>query len=329
LWRGVRSTKRDAWALDAFDSPSCPCLVDLGLGEAIGSHVRAPAALAPLDERLDTRVLAIRVFPGLDPAALRRALANGVRGLVLEGYGTGNLPHLQGSLIPVLREATDAGVPVVIVSQCLRGYVELSRYAGGAAAAEAGAISGGDMTVEATIAKTMIALGRFDDFDDISRYISANQVGELTLDRSTIERITHAHSRRSAWIGSSCAARLAGKNPNTSPIVMLVPRATISDVGSTLIVHPNASDVSVIIVPLTRSPATPPSNESTIASTKNWTRMSISCAPMAIRIPISRVRSATETSMMFITPMPPTINETAATEMSSASSASKIDRCVA
>jgi L-asparaginase len=180
LWRGVRSTKRDAWALEAFDSPSCPCLVDLGLGEAIGGHVRAPAALAPLDERLDKRVLAIRVFPGLDPAALRRALANGTRGLVLEGYGTGNLPHLQGSLIPVLREATDAGVPVVIVSQCLRGYVELSRYAGGAAAADAGAISGGDMTVEAAIAKTMIALGRFETFDEVSQYISTDQVGERT-----------------------------------------------------------------------------------------------------------------------------------------------------
>ena len=29
-------------------------------------------------------------------------------------------------------------------------------------------------------------------------------------------------------------------------------------------------------------------------------------APMALRTPISRVRSVTDTSMMFITPMPPT-----------------------
>ena len=32
-------------------------------------------------------------------------------------------------------------------------------------------------------------------------------------------------------------------------------------------------------------------------------------APMAFRIPISRVRSVTETSMMFIMPMPPTSSE--------------------
>ena len=32
-------------------------------------------------------------------------------------------------------------------------------------------------------------------------------------------------------------------------------------------------------------------------------------APTALRMPISRVRSRTETSMMFMIPIPPTINE--------------------
>ena len=40
--------------------------------------------------------------------------------------------------------------------------------------------------------------------------------------------------------------------------------------------------------------------------------MSRRLAPMAIRKPISRVRSVTETSMMFMIPMPPTINDTEA-----------------
>ena len=35
-------------------------------------------------------------------------------------------------------------------------------------------------------------------------------------------------------------------------------------------------------------------------------------APSALRSPISRTRSVTETSMMFMTPMPPTSNEIAA-----------------
>ena len=36
-------------------------------------------------------------------------------------------------------------------------------------------------------------------------------------------------------------------------------------------------------------------------------------APIAFRMPISRVRSVTVTSMMFMTPIPPTSNEMAAT----------------
>ena len=39
-------------------------------------------------------------------------------------------------------------------------------------------------------------------------------------------------------------------------------------------------------------------------------------APMAMRMPISRVRSVTLTSMMFMTPMPPTTRLMAATPMS-------------
>ena len=41
--------------------------------------------------------------------------------------------------------------------------------------------------------------------------------------------------------------------------------------------------------------------------------MCFSCAPMASRMPISRVRSVTDTSMMFMMPMPPTSRLTPAT----------------
>ncbi|HEX7601260.1 MAG TPA: asparaginase [Polyangiaceae bacterium] len=176
--RGVRSTKRDAWAFDAFDSPNCRPLVELGMGTTVAPHVRPAGPLAAFDDRLEPRVLAVRVFPGLDPHIVTGALRAGVRGLVLEAYGTGNVPQLGSALISALEEAREAGVPVLVVSQCLRGYVELDRYAGGAAAAQAGAISGGDMTAEAAIAKLMIGLGRFGYGDALRDYLLRNVVGE-------------------------------------------------------------------------------------------------------------------------------------------------------
>ena len=48
---------------------------------------------------------------------------------------------------------------------------------------------------------------------------------------------------------------------------------------------------------------------STIASIRNCSRMAEGLAPTALRRPISRVRSETETSMMFIIPTPPTTRE--------------------
>ena len=55
---------------------------------------------------------------------------------------------------------------------------------------------------------------------------------------------------------------------------------------------------------------TPPTALKVTASIKNCARMLPRFAPMALRTPISRVRSVTLTSMMFITPIPPTISPT-------------------
>jgi L-asparaginase len=117
----------------------------------------------------------VRVFPGLDPLLVRGAVRAGVRGLVLEGYGTGNVPL---SLIPALEEAKARDVPVVVVSQCIRGFVDLARYEGGVLAAEAGAISAKDMTVEAALAKLMVGLGRYGTGEALRTYFASSVVGE-------------------------------------------------------------------------------------------------------------------------------------------------------
>ena len=176
--RGARATKRDAWGFRAFDSPNLPPLVELGLGIEIAPHVLPATPLAPFDDRLEPRVLAVRIFPGLDPGLVRGAIRAGVKGLVLEAYGTGNLPNLGGSLIPALEEARERNVPVMVVSQCLKAFVELGQYEGGAAAQAAGAISAGDMTVEAALAKMMVGLARHGTQDALRAYLAASVVGE-------------------------------------------------------------------------------------------------------------------------------------------------------
>lgn len=160
LLRGCRATKMDAWGMSAFGSPACTPLAELGLGVHFSAHVLPKRAALAFDARIEERVLAVRTFPGLDPRLLLGAIDAGVRGIVLEAFGAGNIPRLENSLVPVLEKARAMDVAVVIASQCPRGSVDLARYQGGAAASGAGAISAGDMTTEAALTKLMLALGR-------------------------------------------------------------------------------------------------------------------------------------------------------------------------
>ena len=65
-------------------------------------------------------------------------------------------------------------------------------------------------------------------------------------------------------------------------------------------------------------PATPPSTDSVTDSVRICQTMSRRLAPSALRRPISRVRSLTTISMMFMITMPPTTSDSATTPTSTA-----------
>ncbi len=189
LLRGCRATKLDAWGMSAFGSPSCAPLAELGLGVELGAHILQPRARSGFDPRVETRVLVVRLFPGLEPSLLHGAIDAGVRGMVFEAFGLGNVPVRESSLVPVIEAARSRDVPIVITSQSPRGKVDLTRYEGGSAAGAAGAIGAGDMTTEAALTKLTITLGRARDNDGGGRILAARQafasvdVGEMTLPR--------------------------------------------------------------------------------------------------------------------------------------------------
>ena len=185
LIRGCRATKLDAWGLDAFDSPNFAPLEVLGLGIDVARGLLPPRTRQAFDERLEPRVLALRLFPGLEPQLLLDALASGVRGLVLKAFGSGNVPTIGRSLVPVIERATSLDVPVVVVSQCVRAHVDLQRYSGGAAALAAGAIGAGDMTTEAALTKLMVALGRVGEHERVAAIralFASAPLGEMSCD---------------------------------------------------------------------------------------------------------------------------------------------------
>ena len=86
--------------------------------------------------------------------------------------------------------------------------------------------------------------------------------------------------------------------------------------GDTIVGHP--ASIDSIFEPDTPKPVPiiPQIKDNVSASIMNWSLMSQVFAPTAILIPISLVLSVTETSMIFIIPIPPTIRETEAMDPS-------------
>lgn len=157
LFRGNRATKVSVQSYDAFESPGFPPLVELGVDVVQRVAPRRPAG--PLEVRPDfAEVAVIPVVPGAGPRLVRAAVDAGYRGLVVRGFGSGNVP--QADWPAALRAATDAGVFVALHSQCLRGSVDLHAYEGGRAALDAGAAGTGAMTLEAATVKLMWLLAR-------------------------------------------------------------------------------------------------------------------------------------------------------------------------
>jgi L-asparaginase len=183
LLRGNRATKGDAWSYTAFASPNCAPLARLGLDVELGTHVRQPTVPFSVTAMFDARVAVCYVTPGMEPRMLERlgtdAGEGGARGIVLAAFGVGNVPMRVNSVAAAVKRLVDAGVTLLVCTQAHAGAVDLSLYANGVALREAGALSGGDMGLEAAVAKLMHALARHpDDRDARARYLLANVAGE-------------------------------------------------------------------------------------------------------------------------------------------------------
>lgn len=185
LWRGNRSTKMSATGFNAFQSYNYPELAHIGLGITFNTDAlyRMPST-RPLKvrDRMDAdKVMFIKLYPGIPSSTMSHLLATpGIKGVVLETYGAGNSPSDEW-FISLIRKATDAGVVIVNVTQCLNGGVNDSLYETGNALAQAGVISGHDITSEAAITKLMYLLGMGLDSEGVKRYMSLDLCGEVTL----------------------------------------------------------------------------------------------------------------------------------------------------
>lgn len=178
--RGNRAKKHHESFVEVFHSPLYPVLGELGRPTILHEwRKKRRKRVLKFQAAFDANVSLMKIFPGFTPEIIESAIKRGTHGIVIEGFGPGNVPTIENSIIPQIKAATKAGLPVVIANQMESGITNLSSYEAGLQAANAGAISSHDMTTEATLTKLMWSLAQTKKLPEIRRLMTKEMAGEM------------------------------------------------------------------------------------------------------------------------------------------------------
>jgi len=122
-------------------------------------------------DTIESDVALIKVASGMDGRVLDFLVAQHVKGIVIEGMGRGNVPP---GMMPGIRNAIDAKIPVVLVSRNPLGRIMPSYgyVGGGLDLKNAGVILARNLNGQKARIALMLALAKTSDVEEIRNYFN-------------------------------------------------------------------------------------------------------------------------------------------------------------
>lgn len=156
---GSMATKASESKLDAFESvggeDAGEIRADLKIKDWVKRRVKEEHDIE-IEPGFEPDTFVYTLTPGCDPYDLEFLLQNNrIKGIIIRGYGTGNIPYTFESFF---KKAKEKGLPVVVTTQCLHGKTIMGVYDVGKRFVELGAIEGGEQSLETLCVKLMWAL---------------------------------------------------------------------------------------------------------------------------------------------------------------------------